>query len=94
MCIEIKEALKEDVLRFIESEPGYNPDEVEEITVTSQSGETWSILYGESIQMGIMGLGETPGKAFEDFIKQWRSYNGFEWIKKSRMLQDPDGTFV
>ena len=87
MSIEIKEALKEEVLHFIEAEPGYNTNEVEEITVTKHPEDTWSILYGSSIQTGITGLGDSPEKAFNDFIKKWRSYNGFEWIKKTKMLQ-------
>ena len=86
MNIEIREALKERVLGFIQTEPGYDSNDVEEVNISHEMG-SWSILYGESIQTGIVGLGVSPESSFEDFIRKWRSFKGFEWIKKARMLQ-------
>jgi hypothetical protein len=34
-------------------------------------GSLWCALYGENIQEGVAGFGETPGKACGDFDKNW-----------------------
>jgi len=36
-------------------------------------GNQWCILYGETIQDGIAGFGDTPYKAVLDFRKAWIS---------------------
>ena len=85
MSIEIQEDLKERVLAFIEAQPGYDADEVEEIKV-SQEKNMWSILYGKTIETGIAGIGDSPDDAFDDFVVKWRFFKGFEWIKKTKVL--------
>jgi hypothetical protein len=35
------------------------------------SGRMWCILYGENLQDGVAGFGETPDKASYDFDKNW-----------------------
>lgn len=85
MSTVIKEELKERVLAFIEIQQGYDADNVEEIKVTCEQ-DTWSILYGVSIEAGIAGIGDSPDDAFDDFIIKWKFFNGFEWIKKAKML--------
>lgn len=37
-------------------------------------GDHWCALYGDDLQAGIAGFGETPEKASEDFDKNWREY--------------------
>jgi hypothetical protein len=86
MSIEIKEELKERVLKFIEAQPGYDADQVEEITVKYNHMDTWSIVYGESMALGIAGIGDSPEDAFDDFVIKWRFFKGFEWIRKTKML--------
>lgn len=34
-------------------------------------GDQWCALFGENIQMGVCGFGETPYKAQLDFDKNW-----------------------
>ena len=34
-------------------------------------GSQWCVLYGEDIQSGIAGFGDTPRLAVYDFNKQW-----------------------
>lgn len=34
-------------------------------------GNKWCLLYGENIQDGICGFGDTPRKAVYDFNKAW-----------------------
>ena len=34
-------------------------------------GDKWCALYGENIQDGVAGFGDSPAKAFEDFDKNF-----------------------
>lgn len=34
-------------------------------------GSTWCALYGENLQEGVGGFGDTPGAACADFDKNW-----------------------
>lgn len=36
-----------------------------------QEGNVWCALYGDNIQEGVAGFGETPEKASYDFDKRW-----------------------
>ena len=36
-------------------------------------GNQWCALYGENIQDGVCGFGDSPEKAFEDFNVNWKS---------------------
>lgn len=36
-----------------------------------KDGNQWCVLYGEDLQSGICGFGESPKKAIWDFNKQW-----------------------
>lgn len=38
----------------------------------SPDGNMWCALYGEDLQCGVAGFGETPEKACADFDKNWR----------------------
>ena len=38
-----------------------------------KDGDKWCVLYGDDIQEGICGFGETPYKAILDWNKQWNS---------------------
>lgn len=37
-------------------------------------GNHWCALYGENLQEGIAGFGETPDLAAADFDRNWRTY--------------------
>ena len=39
----------------------------------SVDGDWWCALYGDDLQSGIAGFGETPATAMKDFDKQWTS---------------------
>lgn len=34
-------------------------------------GNEWCALYGNNIQEGVVGFGETPALAFDDFDRNW-----------------------
>ena len=34
-------------------------------------GDQWCALYGENLQDGVAGFGDTPDKAMRDFDLQW-----------------------
>lgn len=36
-------------------------------------GNMWCALYGEDLQMGVAGFGETPAKAMENFDHNWNN---------------------
>lgn len=37
----------------------------------SVDGDRWCVLYGENLQCGVAGFGDTPELAAWDFDKQW-----------------------
>ena len=39
----------------------------------SIDGNQWCALYGENLQDGVAGFGDTPEAAFADFDKAWRN---------------------
>lgn len=36
-------------------------------------GDKWSVLYGSNIQQGVVGFGDTPMSAAEDFNNNWHT---------------------
>jgi hypothetical protein len=38
-------------------------------------GNQWCALYGENLQDGVAGFGDTPSDAMKDFDKSWRTYS-------------------
>lgn len=39
----------------------------------SRDGDEWCFLYGENLQDGIAGFGDTPEKASRDFDTKWKT---------------------
>jgi len=37
----------------------------------TKDGNQWCVLYGESLQVGVAGFGDTPRLAIYDFNKRW-----------------------
>jgi len=37
----------------------------------TRDGNQWCVLYGEDLQVGICGFGDTPRLAIYDFNRQW-----------------------
>lgn len=37
----------------------------------SRDGNQWCALYGDDIQVGVAGFGDSPSKAMYDFDKNW-----------------------
>jgi len=35
-------------------------------------GNQWCVLYGEDLQSGVAGFGESPEKAMDEFDKEWK----------------------
>ena len=38
-----------------------------------KDGNLWCALYGDSIQDGVAGFGNSPALAYEDFDKNWEA---------------------
>lgn len=38
----------------------------------SIDGNKWCALYGENLQDGVAGFGDSPERAFADFNREWR----------------------
>jgi hypothetical protein len=38
-------------------------------------GNQWCALFGDNLQDGIAGFGDTPEDAYSDFDKNWRHFN-------------------
>lgn len=38
----------------------------------SRDGNQWCALYGENLQDGVAGFGDSPEKAYVDFDESWR----------------------
>lgn len=38
-----------------------------------KDGNMWSALYGDNIQEGVCGWGNTPDEAYADFDRVWKS---------------------
>jgi len=36
-------------------------------------GTSWCALYGDDIQTGVCGFGDSPAGAYEDFDRAWRT---------------------
>ncbi len=36
-----------------------------------QDGDQWCVLYGDDLQVGIVGFGDTPRKAIREWTKEW-----------------------
>lgn len=41
-----------------------------------REGKKWFVLYGDNIQDGVAGFGDTPDEAFADFDKRWFTHRG------------------
>lgn len=39
-------------------------------------GEKWCALYGENLQDGVCGFGDSPAEAMKNFDKNWNSILG------------------
>jgi hypothetical protein len=78
------EDLKQRVIDFAKSQPGYNQKEHEKLTAFCEDKNTFAVTYGHNIVEGIAGFGETPELAFEDFVRSWKELDGFEWIRYNK----------
>jgi hypothetical protein len=41
------------------------------LTTISQDGNKWCVLYGENLQDGVAGFGDSPDLASRDFDRAW-----------------------
>ena len=39
----------------------------------SRDGDKWCVLYGENLQDGVAGFGESPAAAMENFDQNWQA---------------------
>jgi len=65
--------LKVQVQKFLEAQPGYIPNESLKVICDN---DTYFILYGYDIQVGVAGYGMTADGAFNDFVDNWNMYQG------------------
>ena len=84
MTIETSKQLNDRVLEFIRQQPGYNENTVDQLTIIKEP--SWIIIYGDSIQAGITGTGDTPEGAYKDFLVKWASFDGFKWLNTMKSL--------
>ncbi len=47
-----------------------------------KDGNMWCALFGDDLQVGVAGFGETPAKAMYAFDAAWHSENGSHIIAK------------
>jgi hypothetical protein len=45
-------------------------------------GNQWCALYGEDLQSGVCGFGDTPEKAAQDFDKNWKWQKLGHFVRK------------
>jgi len=79
-----QEKLKQRVLEFVKTQKGYNEKDHEKLRAFCEDKNTYGVVYGEDIQTGIAGFGDTPELAFDDFVRSWNQFNGFEWIIQNK----------
>ena len=79
-----KEALKRRVLEFVKAQAGYDEKKHEKLDAFCEDKDTYMVIYGENLWSGIAGTGITPDLAYNDFIRSWERYKGFDWIEKNR----------
>ena len=64
---------------FLEDRIGYIGEYLEHLTFpyvifkpkVYLDGDKWCALYGDNLQVGVCGFGESPQEACEDFNKEW-----------------------
>jgi hypothetical protein len=91
-----REELKRIVRNFIENQEGHNSAFPTDPLVSFE--DMWFVSYGYESQFTISGFGATPNEAFESFVTNWNSLNGFKGIKENmlevKMLKDKVLSFV
>lgn len=60
-----------DIAYYVEREE-YNLFSLLKPSLT-KDGDQWSCLYGENLQEGVCGFGDTPYKAILNFNKAWHT---------------------
>lgn len=53
-----------------------------------KDGSAWCALFGDDLQVGIAGFGETPSKAMYAFDRAWESANGSHIIEPKDQPND------
>ena len=48
----------------------------------AKDGDMWCALFGDNLQEGVAGFGETPAKAMYAFDTAWLSITGWHIIEK------------
>jgi hypothetical protein len=84
MSAEQFEHLKQRVRDFVKSQPGYNADEHKDLDAFCEDKNTFGVIYGENIAIGIAGFGETADLAFKDFVRSWKELKGFERFRNNK----------
>jgi hypothetical protein len=69
-----KEELHEKVQQFLKRHNDF--DDKKNLSVVCDEGDSYYILYGEDIAVGVAGIGQNPEAAFKDFIDNWHRYRG------------------
>jgi hypothetical protein len=84
-----EEALKAKVFDFLKDQPRFSNAS---LTVSYSTSDNWYIQYGDNLQSGIAGFGETPEASYEDFLHNWAYYKGEYWLehhKHPRRFDEP-----
>lgn len=54
----------------------------------SKDGNMWCALFGDNLQVGVAGFGETPAKAMYAFDSAWLSESGSHVIPRKQESSD------
>lgn len=72
----VKESIQQAVRCYEEPSAIYKPK-------VFQEGNQWCALYGDNIQDGVCGFGDTPAGAINDFNNRWNGWGKYSKCKKT-----------
>ena len=75
--------LKYKVLSFLQQQPGYERYSKEKLESFEDEGNNVGVLFGDNLQAGVSGFGKNIHDAYEDFLFNWKKFNGFADLENS-----------
>jgi len=61
--------LKAKVEKFLQQQSSYKPGD--NLKVVCDEGDSYFILHGPDVQVGVVGFGMTASAAYNDFVDNW-----------------------
>ena len=78
------EKLRNKVLSFLKDQPGYEKFSGEKVHAFQEDLRDIGVVFGSNMQAGIAGFGSNEDQAYEDFVRSWYEFKGFEWIEANK----------